>query len=88
MKDRTEVAKSLANSETKEKLKQVVKPNSLSKTLRKAGVALLLSPDPLTDIPGAIILGASIAAKRKEPIGASSVVTEADRLMDEIGEGI
>lgn len=88
MEDRQSAARSLGDPETKDKLRQVVRPNSISRTLRKAGVALLLSPDPITDIPGAIMLGASIAAKKKDPMSASSVLEEARKLMSEIDESI
>jgi hypothetical protein len=88
MKERTMVARSIADPATRGTLKQVAKPNSLSRTLRKAGVALVLSPDPVTGIPGVMILGASLVARRKEPIGASSILAEARRLMDEIGRSV
>jgi len=84
MTDRESAARSLGDAATKDNLKQVAKPNSVSRTLRKAGLALMLSPDPVTDIPAAIMLGASLAAKRKDPMSAASVVAEARKLISEI----
>lgn len=81
--DKRRVAKALADVETKDKLKQVVKPNSISKTLKKAGVIALLSPDPITDIPGAVLLGASYLMKNKEPASLQSVSKEAQDMLDE-----
>ena len=85
LRQKKEVVSFLADPNTKTRVKEVVKPNSVSKTLGKAGVALLLSPDPITDVPGAIMLGASLAMKRSDPLSASSVYAEARKLMSELG---
>jgi hypothetical protein len=82
------VAGAVGDAKTRESLKQVVRPNSLSKTLRKAGVALILAPDPITAVPGAMMLGASFAMKGKEPLTPSSVYDETQRLLDEMGSFI
>ena len=84
MKDRRVVAKQLADPQTKEKLKQVVKPNSLTKTLRKAGVALIITPDPITAVPGVVMLGASLVTKKREPLTPESVFEEADKILSEM----
>jgi len=85
MSERADLARLLADTRTRESLSQVVRPNSISRTLRKAGVALVLAPDPITAVPGAIMLGASVAAKRKEPLSAASVFAETQKLLSEIG---
>jgi hypothetical protein len=85
--DSTLVARSLSNTETKKSLYQVVKPNSVSKTLRKAGVAVLLSPDPLgpiADVPGVLLLGASYAMKKREPQSIKSLFKETQMVLDEL----
>jgi hypothetical protein len=88
MKDRAEVAGSLADPKTRDSLRQVAKPNSLSKTLRKAGVALILAPDPITAVPGAVMLGASLATRGKQPLSPASVFEETQRMLDEMGSFI
>jgi len=85
MKERAAVAGCLADSDTRDRLKQVMKPNSISRTLRKAGVALILSPDPFTGVPGVIMLGASLATRNKEPLSPASVLAETRKLMAEMG---
>lgn len=85
LKDRAMVAQSLDDRETRRSLKQVVKPNCISKTMRKAGVALLLSPDPITDVPGAILLGASFAARGRDPLNPASLFNETRKILGEIG---
>ncbi len=84
LKDRGAVAGSLADAGTKARLRQVAKPNSISKTLRKTGLALMLSPDPITDVPGAIMLGASFATRKKDPLSPKSVLEEARKLLDDM----
>ena len=82
--DRAHVAKSISNAETRKVLDDVVKPRSISKTLRKLGIMILLSPDPLgpiTDVPGAVLLSASYLMKGREPIGVESVFREAQQAL-------
>lgn len=88
MKERTELAERLGDKETRERMKDVVKPNSVSNVMRKAGVAMILAPDPVTAVPGALMLGASLATKRRDPMSPVSVYDEARRLIDEIGSSI
>jgi hypothetical protein len=85
LNERATVAGCLADSNTRNALRQVVKPNSISKTLRRAGIALILAPDPITAVPGAVMLGASFATRKKEPLNAASVFNEAQNLLSEIG---
>jgi hypothetical protein len=84
MLERRAVAAALADTETRERLRQVVRPNSISKTLRKVGVALILAPDPITAVPGAMMLGASFATRRREPLTPASVVEETQKLLAEM----
>jgi hypothetical protein len=85
LKEHAMVAERLADGDTRNVLRQVAKPNSISKTMRKAGIGLLLAPDPVTAVPGAMLLGASLAMKGKEPLSPASVLNEARKLLAEIG---
>jgi hypothetical protein len=85
LRERATVAGCLAAGDTRNSLRQVVKPNSISRTMRKAGVALLLPPDPFTDVPGAIMLGVSFATRKNAPLSPSSVFNETRKLLSEIG---
>ena len=84
MRERAAVARALADSETRERLKAVVKPNSISRTLRTAGVALILAPDPITAVPGAVMLGAYFVTKGRDPLSAASVFAETQKLLAEM----
>jgi hypothetical protein len=88
LNERTEVAGRLADAGTRDRLRQVVKPNSLSKTMRKAGIALVLAPDPITAVPGAVMLGASLATRGREPLSPASVLSETRKLLSEFGSFI
>jgi hypothetical protein len=85
---RAALAGVVADSATRNGLKGVARPNSLSRTLRKAGVALILAPDPVTAVPGAIMLGASLATRGKEPLRPASVYDETRKLLEEMGSSI
>lgn len=85
LSERREVAEALSDPVTKERLKQTVRPSSIAGTMRKAGAALLLAPDPITGIPGAALLAASLVMKRREPSNIESVFREARKLMAELG---
>jgi len=82
------VAGCLADGDVRNGLRQVAKPNSISKTMRKVGVGLILAPDPITAVPGAIILGASFATRGREPLSPASVFNETRKLLAEIGSSI
>jgi hypothetical protein len=88
LREREEVARRLADAETAKRLREVAKPNSLSRTLRKAGVALILAPDPITAVPGAMILGASFAMRGRQPLSPASVFEETRKLLDEMSSVI
>jgi hypothetical protein len=85
MQERAAVSRGLADAETRERLRQVARPNSISRTLRKVGVALIIAPDPITAVPGAMMLGASLATRGKDPLSAASVVIETRKLLAEMG---
>ncbi|MDA4114294.1 MAG: hypothetical protein OK474_09630 [Thaumarchaeota archaeon] len=82
--DRRSVAMSMADSATGEKLRMVVKPPNISGSLRKAGIVLLLTPDPFTAIPGTALLGASYAMKRRQAADLGSLARETARTMQTI----
>ena len=79
------VAARIADRDTKKSLRHVVKPNSISKTLRRAGIGLILAPDPISAVPGAIMLGASLAARGREPMNPASIYNETRKLLSELG---
>ncbi len=81
---RIELANGMGSAGMERSLKQLVRPNSVSGTLRKAGAVLLLSPDPLSDIPAIAMIGTSYIMKRREPLSVSSMVVEAGKTLREL----
>jgi len=78
-----EVATTMGNERTKTCLKQLANPRSPSRTIQKVGTVLLLSPDPVTDLPAIAIIGASYLMKRHDPLSVGSMIKEADRTLKE-----
>jgi hypothetical protein len=67
------------------RLNKVSKPNSPSSTLKKAGVALIVvTPDPVTAVPGVALIIASYAAKRNEPAKLDDVAAETRKILRDI----
>lgn len=66
------------------RLERVVRPKSLSGTMRKVGIALVATPDPFTGVPGVALIAGSFLAKRKEPIGIASLAVETKKILREI----
>lgn len=81
---RIELANRMGNAQVRRSLKQLARPNSVSGTLRKAGAVLLLSPDPLSDIPAIAMIATSFIMKRREPLSLSSTVVEAGKTLREL----
>lgn len=75
---------SLALRDARKGLEKVVRPKSLVGGIKKAGVILMLAPDPITGIPGAALLASSYVLKKREPSSIKTLVLEARRLLREI----
>ncbi len=81
---RIELANGMGSAGMRRSLKHLAKPNSVSGTLRKAGAVMLLSPDPLSDIPAIALIGTSYIMKRREPLSVSSLMVEAGKTLKEL----
>jgi len=62
----------------------LTKPPSLSRGMRKAGIALIATPDPFTGVPGVALLASSFIMKRKEPASLGSLAQETRKVLREI----
>ncbi|MDA4128556.1 MAG: hypothetical protein OK422_03760 [Thaumarchaeota archaeon] len=79
--DRGHVGTTLAQKDVKSSLEQLVRPRSLAGGMKKAGVALLLAPDPITDVAGIALLASAYVAKDRDPASVKNVVHEARKLL-------
>jgi hypothetical protein len=82
--DRLGTAASVSDSATSEKLRNVVRPPDVSKSLRAAGAALLIPPDPFTDIAGVALLGAAYAMRARKPMSIESMLAETRKTMRDL----
>ena len=52
--------------------------------MRKAGIALIVTPDPISGVPGVALLTSSFIMKRKEPASLESLAKETRRVLREM----
>jgi hypothetical protein len=62
----------------------LTKPNSPSKTMRNVGMALLSSPDPVTDVPGAVLIAGSFVLKKRDPTSLNNLAQETRKILRDI----
>ena len=82
--EKAEVARAVGDVATRRALKDVVKPPKVAGALRKAGTLMILTPDPITLVPGVAMVGASFVMKRREPAGLEDLVKETAKQMREL----
>ena len=83
--DRSSVAESLDLTKVQSRTRAVTNPSSPSSTMKKAGILLLVgTPDPFTAVPGAALLAASYASKRRAPARLDDVAAEASRILEDV----
>lgn len=82
---RANVASSADHSKVTRRLRQVTRPGSPSRALKKAGVALIIgTPDPITAVPGIALLASSHVAKRRDPTNLDDLAAETRRILRDI----
>jgi hypothetical protein len=81
---RKELASAIGAGAVKQSLESVTKPKSLSGGMKKAGLLLVASPDPITDIPGIALLASSFIVRKREPAGLNHLLSEARKVVREI----
>jgi len=60
------------------------KPPSLSGGMKKAGIALIATPDPFTGVPGVALLASSFVMKKREPASLTSLALETRKILRDI----
>jgi len=65
-------------------IQTVTKPNSVSKTMRKAAIGLIAAPDPVTTVAGAALLTGSFVTKRNDPTSLADLAAETRKVMRDI----
>ena len=83
--DWAEVASSLDMEDTARGIKDLSHPPSIKKTVRTAGVALAVAPEPFTTVAGVALVASSYAV-RGEPATPKSMIEELGHQMSEISD--
>ncbi|MDG6917706.1 MAG: hypothetical protein JRM85_08960 [Nitrososphaerota archaeon] len=81
---KSEVARKTEASNLARHVEGLTKPKSPSSTMKKAGIALIAAPDPVTGVAGVALLASSFALKNKEPMKVSDIAAETRKLLREI----
>jgi hypothetical protein len=82
--ENAQLRETMAQPELRTNLERVVRPRSMAGGMKKAGIALLLSPDPVTDVAGIALLATAHVAKKREPTNVKHVVNEARKILRDI----
>jgi hypothetical protein len=82
--DRLAVKKALDAGTVAKASNSVTHPTSVKGTLRKAGIALALAPEPITTAAGVAMVGASFAMRGREPASIATLKEETAKTLSGI----
>jgi hypothetical protein len=82
--EKASVAGAVDASSLNQSFDNLTKPPSLSGGMRKAGIALIVTPDPFTTVAGVALLASSSVTKRREPAGLGTLAQETRKVLREI----
>jgi hypothetical protein len=82
--EKARVAAVVDTSPLRRHFDNVTKPPSLSGGMRKAGIALIVTPDPISGVPGVALLASSFVMKKREPASLESLAQETRKALREI----
>lgn len=82
--EKVHVVKTVNTSPLRRHFDNLTKPPSLSGGMRKVGITLIVAPDPITGVPGVVLLASSFVMKRKEPASLGSLAQETRKVLREI----
>jgi hypothetical protein len=82
---KSNVASSVDTKGVSRHLARLAKPSTPSSALKKAGVALIVvTPDPITAVPGVALIAASYATRRNEPAKLEDLAAETKKVLRDI----
>lgn len=79
-----EVAAALDTRMVARHVERLTKPKSPGKTMKKAGVALIAAPDPVTGVAGVALVASSVALRKKDPASLGTIAQETRKILREI----
>jgi len=83
IRDRAEVAGNINSSQVTKRVESVTNPRSPRSAMRKAGIALIAAPDPVTTVAGAGLLASSYALK-KDPANLANLALETRKILRDL----
>lgn len=83
VRDRVEVAGNMDAAPVIRKMESVTNPKSPRTTMRRAGIALIVAPDPLTTVAGVGLLATS-TAMRNDPSNLESLSRETRKIFRDL----
>lgn len=83
-KVQSEVTAKLDTTRVSRHVERLTKPKSPGSTMRKAGVALIAAPDPVTGVAGVALVASSLALKKSEPAKLANIVQETKKILKEM----
>jgi hypothetical protein len=83
VRDRAEVAGSMDTAPVARNVTNITKPSSPRSSMRKAGIALIVAPDPVTTAAGVGLLASSYAF-RKEPASLENLAQETKKILRDL----
>lgn len=81
---RAEVGKNTSDATAQHHMRKLTKPGSLASGMKKAGIALIATPDPITGIIGVPLLASSYVMKKREPTTLGNLAEETRRVLREM----
>lgn len=81
---RSEVARSANHAPVEQHVRNLTKPNSVSRTMKTVGMALLSSPDVVTDVPAVALVAGSYVMKKKDPTKLDDIATETRKILRDL----
>jgi hypothetical protein len=82
--DHAAAVKNIDPSESFQATNRALKPKSMASGMRKAGIALIAAPDPITGVPGVALLASSYVVKKKEAAGLEQLARETRKMMRDL----
>jgi hypothetical protein len=83
-RDGVDVSQALDSAETGRDLRRLTHPASLGSTMRKAGIALALAPEPFTTAAGVAMVAGSFVIKRRDPASLGDLAYESARQLGDL----
>lgn len=84
VEDKAGVSSTVDTAQVSKNFRRLTNPSSPSKAMKKAGIALIAAPDPVTAVPGVALLASSVVLKKNEPTNLGNLALETRKVLREL----